>query len=176
MPIILTALGLLASFYFYYMRARGAARAASDIVDVIGDAGAAVRRFRFKRRANVHPVESVEEPEIAIAALAAAFVELDRMPTKDLWDRLSEVIGQEFQVSRDEAEELSVLGRWLVAQCGTAPAAVTRLSKKLYRLSGSASATPLLVIVQNTLAPQGGDLSDQQREALHDVQRALRIQ
>lgn len=175
MPFVIAALGALATAYFYYMRARGAANVASELVETVTDVGKAARRFRFKRRANVHPVESVDEPEIAIAAIAAAFVEMDPASSKDMWDRLTVAIAKEFGLSGAEAQELAVLGRWLVAQCGTVDAAVTRLSRKLYKLAGSPAITPLLTVVQTTLTPEDGQLSESQRGALQDISRALHI-
>ncbi|MEM1387093.1 MAG: hypothetical protein AAF748_02490 [Pseudomonadota bacterium] len=175
MPIIIAALGLLATVYVYYRRSQGIARTAADVVDVIDGARLGVRRFRFQRKANTHPAEAIDDPLIAVGGIAAAFVELDPMPTKDSWDRLTLNLAREFRLSAEEAQELSVLGRWFVTQCGTPPAAITRLSKKLYRLNGTQDALTLLAVIQHTLVPAGERLSDQQREALYDLKRIVRI-
>ena len=175
MPIVITALGILATVYFYFMRAGGAARAATDVINSAGDVRAAARRFGFRRRANVHPVDSVEDGKIAIAALAAAFVEMDDMPTARHWTRMAEELRFELSIPQGTATELAIFGRWLVGQCGTPQAAVSRLARKLAKLDGTTAAKPLLTVINNTLVAEQSDLNERQKDALHDVSVALRI-
>ena len=72
MPYIIALLGLLAGAYFWMMRARAAADAARDLTGVARDVMAAARRFGFRRKLNTHPVESLEEPDVAIAGAGIA--------------------------------------------------------------------------------------------------------
>jgi len=175
MPIVIAVFGILATAYTIYMRTRGAARAASDLANVVGDVGLATRRFRFRQKSNLHPVESITDPKVAVAGIAAAFVELEGLPTQDLRNRLTIALAQQLGLTSDSAEELAVFGRWMVEQCGTPGAAVTRLSRKLYRLSGTGAVTPLLGIINTTLQPASGALNTHQSEALTDISNALRI-
>ncbi|WP_172298621.1 hypothetical protein [Pseudoruegeria sp. HB172150] len=175
MPFVIAGLGALIALYYFFLRASSAAHLASDLLGAATDVGLAAHRFRFRQKANTHPVESIEDERIAIAGLAAAFLELDMLPTKEKQERLTREIRYVLDVTGPEAVELLVLGRWLVGQCGTVDSAIARLSRKLFKLSGSAAVTPLLTIVRNTLAPEGETLNDRQCGALADVSRALRI-
>jgi len=83
MPFIIGILGIIAAAYFWTMRARNAAEMAKTVAEVPGDIMAAARRFGFKRRMNVHPVESVDDPNLAIAGIANSFFELGALPTEE---------------------------------------------------------------------------------------------
>lgn len=175
MPILMTALGIIASAFFYYLRARGPARMISDVVDVVGDTRASVRRFQFRRQANVHPVDSIEDPAMAIGGLAAAYITLDTLPAQDHWDRLKVELARGLNISAIDAEELMVLGRWFVEQCGTPNAAVTRLARKLYKLSGPESATAIHGLLTTIISGLPTSQNGRQADALHDIRRAMHI-
>lgn len=77
MPVILGALAVLAAAVFWIQRARNAAQVGHDLVDVAKDIRLTARRFGFQCRSNVHPAETIEDPQIALAALGASVLELD---------------------------------------------------------------------------------------------------
>lgn len=176
MPVLIALLGAAVALYFFVNRARSAATIATDVLDMANDVRLAARRFGFQRRVNIHPVESLEDPRVATAAAALAFLELDDLPTAEQRRRLVEALERGFAIGRAEAEEMQVLGRWLVAECGGAQPAVSRLARKLYKLRGQEGFEPLLGVVQEVLSEgHGGSLSDRQRDALDDVRLAFRI-
>jgi hypothetical protein len=175
MPILIAAIGILAAVYFFIIRARNAAGMATELMDVANDVRLAARRFGFKRKSNLHPAESIEDPNIAIAGIATAFLELDDLPTKDQRTALEHNLRQVLGLESQAAAELAILGRWITAECGGADAAIARLSRKLFRLNGSESFTPLLQTVQGTLTAGSGTLNLKQKEALDDVKRAFHI-
>jgi hypothetical protein len=175
-PILMGLIGAALAFYFFVYRARNAANIAVDMVDMANDVRLAARRFGFRRQANIHPVESIEDPNVAITATALAFLELDDLPTQEQRDRLVAEIQGELALGRTDAEEMQVLGRWLVAECGSASAAVSRIARKLYKLQGQAAFEPLLSVINGVVAGgHGGALSDRQRDALEDIRVAFRI-
>ena len=59
MPFLI-ALGVIATIVFYLRRAQDAVDVANGLADAVCNAGSAARRFNFRRRANVHPVEQIE--------------------------------------------------------------------------------------------------------------------
>lgn len=176
MPVLIALLGVALALYFFVYRARNAADIASDVVEMAKDVRLAARRFGFRGQANVHPVESIEDPKVAITAAALAFLELDDLPTQEQRDRLVAELRGELGLVQADAEEMQVLGRWLVAECGSASAAVSRVARKLYKLSGRDAFEPLLRVLNGAVGGgSGGGLSDRQRDALEDIRLAFRV-
>jgi hypothetical protein len=102
----------------------------------------AARRFGFIHKMNVHPVESIEDPRLAIAARANAFIELDDLPTAEQRQLLQVQLRSKLRADADEAEEMEVLGRWFMSECGGADPAIARLSRKLYKIGGPSKWNP----------------------------------
>ena len=175
MPVIIAVIGAITAVLFCVVRARNAADAASDLLDMANDVRLAARRFGFKRQTNLHPAESIEDPHIAIAGIASGFLELDDFPSSDQRVALTRVMQDSLSLSARDATELSILGRWMAAECGSADAAISRLTRKLVRMSGQDSLTPLLTMVNNTLTAGSSGLNTKQKEALDDVKRVYRI-
>ncbi len=173
MPFLIAIAGIAAAVYFFLIRARNTAHMAGELVDMANDVRLAARRFGFRRQSNVHPVENIDDTNLAIAALAIAFQELDGLPTQEQRDDMSFQCQKQLHMDVKSVEEALVLGRWLVSQCDGASAAVSRLSRKLYRLGGAETLQPLMEVIKGSL-PESG-LSIRQKEALEDLQRAFRI-
>lgn len=74
MPYIVAILGLIAGGYFWMNRVRNVSNAAQDLVGVAQDVMSAARRFGFRRRYNEHPVDSLQDPDVAIAGAGLAFL------------------------------------------------------------------------------------------------------
>ena len=175
MPAILAFLALLSAAAFWMYRMRGAADAASELMDVANDVRLAARRFGFRKRNNVHPVESIDDVNVAIATLGVAYLELDGLPTREGQIALGRGLQNELGASLSDAEELVVLGRWLMTECGGAEQAITRVSRKLFKMDQGASFTPLLGIIKEITAEGGASVSPNQTSALEDIKRAFRI-
>lgn len=174
MPIILALISAAAVAYFWMNRARNAADLAGDLVNAANDVRLAARRFGFKRRANIHPVEAIEDADVAVGALAVAFLELDDLPTADQRTVLEDSLAKTLALPTKDASELAVLGHWFVTECGTPSQAVARISRKLYKLNGADSFEPLVQVLGD-IAGAGNGLSESQKDALEDVKRAFRI-
>ena len=173
MHIIIAVLGAVAAICFFVIRARNAAHVAGELVDVANDVRLAARRFGFRRQTNVHPVETIEDPRLAVGAIATAFLELDDLPTKDQRKALHHSLRDTYNLSSDAAEEITVLGHWFVSECGGPDTAVSRLARKLFKLEGSASFETMLALIRNSIGESG--LNHKQREALDDIRRAFKI-
>lgn len=136
---------------------------------------AAARRIGFRRRLNTHPVEALEDPDVAIVGTGIAFLELGGLPTAEqhtaLTIRLQHHLGQ----SHNKAEEALILGRWLVTECGGAQAGLTRLTRRVFKLKRTSSFEPLLAVVKDVAATGHGSVSQRQREALSEIAALYRI-
>ncbi|KAB7610316.1 hypothetical protein F9L33_13495 [Amylibacter sp. SFDW26] len=175
MPLLIGLIGIIIAVYFFIMRARNAADIASDLLNAGNDVRLAARRFGFKHRAKTHPVENIEDPRVAIVSVASAFIELDDLPTADQRRNFMLQIQSVLDTNHEDAEELAVLGRWLSAQCQTPSAAITRITKRLYKIEGIQAFEPLLTLIKNTLETSDVELNDKQISALDDIKRGLRL-
>lgn len=175
MPVILAILAAAGAVVFWLYRARMAGEVAQELAGAAADVLNAARRLGFRRQANQHPAEGVAKPDLAIGALAVAFLELDSLPSADQQAALARSLSGRLGVAADRAEEIIVLGRWLVTECHGPQAAIERLAKRLYRIDGSASLEPLMGVLGDVAQAGRGVLSDRQKEALTDIARHLRI-
>ncbi len=174
MHIVLAVLGLLGAAYYFVMRARNAAEMTHELMDVANDVRAAARRIGFSRRKNTHPVESIEQPELAVTTIALAFMELAGLPTQEQKDRLTVCLRKNLGVSQEEVTEHMIVGHWLIQECGGAQPAFERTSRKLQKLDGVNSWEPLMTTLKDIAASQP-KITDQQGEALQDIQRIFRL-
>lgn len=168
--VILGAISAAAIWYWRFSMARDAAR---EIGSIAVDLANAPRRFGFRRRANAHPVEGVDEPDLAIAAIATAFLELGGMPTREDQIALASTLNSQLGIPPDDAEEMMILARWLVGECQGPQPAITRITKRLAKLDPKAFQTLLPVL--NEVGSRAGSLSDRQRDALEEIARILKL-
>lgn len=176
MPYLIALFGLVIGAYFWIQRARMAAEATQDLVGVAQDVMAAARRFGFRRRHNLHPVESLEDPDVAIAGAGVAFLELGGLPSAEQQDKLIASLQSHLGQSHNKAEEAAILGRWLVAESGGAQPGLDRLARRLYKLRGGQSFQPLMAVLKDiAAASRDGTVSVRQREALDEIARLYRI-
>lgn len=174
MPFILGLVGIIVAAYFWSVRARNARAVAEDLVDMAGDVMNAARRFGFRRRANVHPVESLDDADAAIAAVGIAFLELVGLPSIEQQNALILSLQRNLAQAHDNAQEAVILGRWLVSECGGAQAGFDRLARRLYKLRGHAAFEPLMLVLRD-VGQAAGNLSPRQSEALSQLSSVFRL-
>lgn len=174
MPFVIALAGAIAAVLYWMYRARAAGQVATELADAAADVLNAARRFGFRRQANQHPVESIDKPELAVATIALAFLELDALPSADHLRVLSDALARQLQMTRAEVDEVLILGRWLMGQCKGPQPAIERVSKRLFRLNGTASLEQLMTVL-NAVALAGQGLSPRQKDALEEIARNLRL-
>ena len=176
MPYLIALFGLVNGAYFWVQRARMAAEATHELAGVAQDVLAAAKRFGFRRKLNLHPVESLEDPDVAIAGAGVAFLELGGLPLAEQQDKLIVSLQTHLGQSHSQAEEAAILGRWLVAESGGAVSGLERLVRRLHKLRGMKSFQPLMSVLKDVAAAsRDGAVSTRQREALEDIARLFRI-
>lgn len=174
MPILLALLAVAAAAIIWTMRARAGIEAARELTGVASDVMAAARRFGFRRRYDEHPVDSLEDGDVAIAGAGLAFLELAGLPTAEDRDALIVSLQHRLGLTEADAREGLILGRWLVNECGGPQPALDRLAKRLMKLKGVAALEPLLAVLRDVAAGPGG-LTERQREALDAIARRFRL-
>ncbi|MEO9863226.1 MAG: hypothetical protein ABJO29_07750 [Yoonia sp.] len=169
MPIIILILSTLGGLIWFWVRSnpRDALNVASDTVTTIRNAP---RRLAFRRQTNVHPVESIDDPEVAVGTMAMAFIGLDDLPSKDQYDHLHLLLRSKLRCSEEDAKELQVYGRWVIQQCGGEVEAFDRVARRLKKLNG----TDYLSVAQDIFGELAKDgLTERQQEAISDLMRIL---
>lgn len=176
MPYLIALFGIVIGAYIWIQRARTAAEATQELAGVAQDVLAAAKRFGFRRKQNLHPVDSLEEPDVAIAGAGMAFLELGGLPTAEQQDKLIVSLQTHLGQSHNKAEEAAILGRWLVTECGGAQAGLTRMARRLYKLRGRDSFQPLMAVLKDVVAAgRDGAVSARQSEALAEIAALYRI-
>ncbi|MEL7107204.1 MAG: hypothetical protein AAGM21_14875 [Pseudomonadota bacterium] len=175
MHILAGLLDLAVGAYFFFYRARNAVQIADDVADMAQTAVGAARRFGFRRRANVHPVDCIEDPKLAVAGLATAYAELDALPTQETRDALLVGFQSALDVSRNDAEELAVLGQWFVNECKGADAAVPRIARRLARMDGARGLVSVMEVIGQVAKTGDPAPSEKQAEALTEIKRIFKV-
>ncbi len=175
MPVLLAILALAGAALFWMNRARNAAHVASEVADMAETVLGAARRFGFRRKADRHPVDSIEDKKVAIGGLATAFMELSGLPTTEEKKALVVGLQSSLDLSHADAEEMTILGHWFVNCCNGPQPAVARLARQVNRLAGAEGLTTSMEVIQRIAEAGGGVLSPQQGEALDEIKRVFRI-
>ncbi len=170
MPILLLILSAIGGALWYWIRnnPRDAMHAAQDAVTVVRNAP---RKIAFRKQTNAHPVEGIDDPRIAICVIAQSFIELDDLPTIEQRQNLHLQLQSKLDCSDAEAEEMEVLGRWLMTQCNGPDQAITRVSRRLFKIDGDASWNQVQDFLTELVQ---GDLSKSQMDAIAEVKRVFR--
>lgn len=170
MPILLLILSAIGGAIWFWVRnnPRDAMHAAQDAVTVVKNAP---RKLAFRKQTNAHAVEGIDDPRIAICAIGQSFIELDELPTLDQRQHMGHQLQTVVGCSADEADEMQILGRWLMNQCQGPEQAITRLGRRLYKIDGDAS-WDLLQEFLGSLVQNG--LSSAQVDAISELKRAFR--
>ncbi|MBF9035583.1 hypothetical protein HKCCE2091_15150 [Rhodobacterales bacterium HKCCE2091] len=173
MPALLALAAIAGGIVFWILRARAASHAASELADMAGDVLGAARRFGFRRKANTHPVDAIDQESLAQGALSVAFLDLGPRQTDETRAAHLRALQSHLGLTLQEAEEILVLGPWFVNECRGPGPAVTRLGRRLMKLGGAQALDPALQVV-NDVAATGPGLTDTQRDALHDLKVIFR--
>ena len=175
MPLIMSLFAIAVAGYFWMNRARNAAHIAGDLAGMAQDVLGAARRFGFRRQANIHPVESLQDGNVAVAALGIGYLELGGLPRAEQQEALLRALQVNLAMSHDAAQEAVILGRWLIMECGGAVRGMDRIGRRLYKLQGAASFEPLMHVVKQVAEAGGASTNPQQSEALEQLAQAYRI-
>ncbi len=175
MPFVIALLGLIGAAYFWAQRARNAAQITQELSGVASDVMAAARRFGFRRRGAEHPVESLDDADVAIAGAAIAFLELGGLPHLEQQQGVVRSLQSRLAMSHEKAQEALILGRWLMTESGGAQPGFTRLVRKLAKMKGQAGFEPLMLVLRDEAEVAAGVLSAQQGEALDEVKLIYRL-
>ncbi|MDR7123555.1 hypothetical protein [Pseudotabrizicola sp. 4114] len=170
MPFLIALLAAAGGIIWWWIRSnpRDALSLADDAITVVRNAP---RKIAFRRQAQEHAVEGIDDARLAVATIAEAFLHLDDLPTKEARHRLHEALRRLYSLSPEQAEEMDVLARWLQDQCGSPSAAISRVGRRLFKIDADKSWGELTEALG---AASGDTMSARQEEAIADLRIAFR--
>ena len=174
MPVVLAVLAALGGAYFWYWRLKNAKEASETLIDVANDVRLAARRFGFRRKVNVHPVESIDDDRLGVASLIAALMQVDRSWDRDMGQELSDALHRYYAIPGEEADEMVTFARWMSEQCGTKHEAVRRIAKRLADVSGKSALEDIKALSDSLVADGAGNYSEDTSEAIETLRRQFR--
>lgn len=173
MHILLGLIAIIGGIVFWIWRIRNAATVAREVVDVAGDVQAAVRRFGYRRHADKHPLDVVEDPRLAAAGILAAIAKMDGDYTREQIMTIQNECARVFEATPKDAEDFASYGRWLAQQLSNPDEVVRRLSRGLSGTLGPAERAQFLEMVERVAVVEGGGVSDPQRLAHKQLSETL---
>jgi uncharacterized tellurite resistance protein B-like protein len=174
MPVILAILSALTVAGIWYYRMQAAKDAADVLLDAANDVRLAARRFGFSLKNKTHPADCVDDPRLAAAGIVVAIASMDSDLSQDEIDRLLVQCQSKFGVSREEAEEIVLLGRWLVGSCVNKDEAVRRLTRRVIEKAGGEAAADLLEMIDKVAGPEGLSI-ERAADAVATIKRLFAI-
>ncbi|GAB4392613.1 MAG: hypothetical protein Tsb0032_08940 [Kiloniellaceae bacterium] len=173
MHFVLAIAGIAAVVGIWLWRAHTAARAAGELMESADDIRAALRRFGYRRKANVNPLDGIDDSRLAAAGILAAFANMDGGLGRAEIAAIARECGAAFHCDATEAEQIGAYGRWLIQQSANMDEAVRRLARNLEGKLTEAEKDQLMEMVERVASIEGGNLTDGQRYTLGQLARQL---
>lgn len=173
MHILLGLLALIGALAMWYWRLKIAREAAGEALDAADSLRATVRRLMYKRKHDVHPADSVDDPRLAASGIAVAVATMDAPISQSEIEALTQSAQRTFDVSHREALDIVSFGRWIADQCNTHGEAVRRLSRVVARTAGPEAGPDLIQMIRDVATAGGHELGEPELDAIDSVRRAL---
>jgi uncharacterized membrane protein YebE (DUF533 family) len=114
---VLAAIGAaLGVALFFLWRMQQASNAARDVANAADEVHGFFRRWSWRRKANVHPLDLVEDPREAATAMMVIVAQTDGALTDKERGAILAQVSEHFGATSRQADELLARGRWLVQQ------------------------------------------------------------
>lgn len=170
MGVLLAVLGAMGAVVFWMWRIRNAAEGAQIAMDLAGDAASAIRRFGFRRKSGVNPLDVEEDARLAAMAAMASVARMDGERTAAQTALLTATAERLFQARPDEARDMAAYGFWLSANAQPEEA-LRRLDRNLSRKLGPAEWKELFAAMK-AAGEVEGPLSERQTAAIARAEKA----
>jgi hypothetical protein len=174
MPVLIAIIGILVGGVIWYNRIKAAGEAAGELKDMANDVRLAARRFGFKRRSNVHPIDAIDDARLAASGIVAATAQMDGLWDQSMWDAMVQQCQSVFGSALDEAEEIVTFSRWIADQGKNLHETVRRLSKRLKALAGPAGVDDTVAMICAVSGRAGNGKSRNADDSIDTVVRVLK--
>lgn len=155
---ILSALGAaIGVALFFLWRMQQASTAVRDVANAAGEVHGLFRRWSWRRRANVNPLDLVEDPREAATAMMVIVAQTDGALTGKERGVILAQVSEHFGATSRQGEELLARGRWLVQHSVDVGEVFRRLAPSI-RKSCSVSEREDLIAMLKVVAVAEGPL------------------
>lgn len=176
MTAFLGLLAILCVLAVWYWRIRGARGTGGAAPSREREVRLASRRLTQRRTGHGHPADSVDDPRLAASGIIVAVATMDGPISQREIARLKRAAQETFEVSEREALDILSFGRWIVGQCASNGEAVRRLARIVMKTAGPAAGADLVRMIEEVATADGGELGEEERDALETVRRTLGVQ
>ncbi len=153
---ILSALGAaIGVALFFLWRMQQASHAVRDVASAAGEVQGLFRRWSWRRRANVNPLDMVEDPREAATAMMVIVAQTDGALTGKECAVIQAHISDHFGATSRQAEELLARGRWLVQSSVDASEVFRRLAPSIRKSCSVAERDDLIGMLKAVATAEG---------------------
>jgi uncharacterized tellurite resistance protein B-like protein len=171
---ILAAIGAtLGVALFFLWRMQQASNAVRDVADAAGEVHSLFRRWSWRRKANVSPLDLVEDPREAATAMMVIVAQTDGALTGKECAVIQAQISEHFGATSRQADELLARGRWLVQHSVDASEVFRRLAPSI-RKSCSAGEREDLIAMLKAVATAEGPLDAHLQNDIANLRQHLK--
>jgi uncharacterized tellurite resistance protein B-like protein len=158
---------------FVLWRMQQASNAVRDVADAAGEVHGLFRRWSWRRKANVHPLDLVEDPREAATAMMVIVAQTDGALTDKERGAILAQVSEHFGATSRQADELLARGRWLVQQSVDATEVFRRLAPSI-RKSCSASEREDLIAMLKAVATAEGRIDEHLQKDIANLRQHLK--
>lgn len=172
MHILLALVAALGTLGIILWRLHMAAEAAKGLAETANEARGLIRGWRWRRKLAKNPLDLVQDPREAAAALMVAMAHSDGVLT----ERERQVILAEavcrFEATERQAQELLAHARWLTRDVRDVDQCIARLAPLIRRTCDPDQICDVIEMVSKVAAAEGAPGAVEQ-QALDGLKRAL---
>jgi len=169
MPYLIALFGMASAVIFWYFRLRDTG---ANVADMANDVRLAARRFGFNRKANTHPVDSIDDARLAAAGILVIAAESDGAISQSEKDVFLAQCIQAYKCSPVEADEFLFFDRWLANVDPIRDETIRRSLRKLLQLGGAGALADLGGMVCAVGQADAGKADDNVEDILERLKRA----
>ncbi len=168
---LVSAIGLIA---YFIIRANQVNQAGRELLDTASEAKGFVRRSLWRRRTEVDPTRSIDDPRLAAAVMMCAVANADGDITEREMIAMLDLMEQHFQMPRGACEEMLSEARWLAREAKDLSAFLQRLSRPIAACCTEAELADLFAMLEAVDRVEG-EGSAIVADAVANLQRCLAV-
>lgn len=151
---LLAAIGVILAILW---RMQQASHAARDVAETAGEAKGLFRSWMWRRKANVNPLDLVDDPREAAAVLMTAVAQADAAISERERASIETQMRERFDATPVQAEELLARARWLTRNATDAAEVMRRLTPVIRTRLGPKEQGELIAMLEAVAAADGRD-------------------